>query len=174
MLEAGRLKVRFPIRSLHTFEFTLFFQLHYGPGVDSAFSRNEHQEFSWGVKHGLCIKLITSPPYVSQLSRNYGILNISQPYQLVTGIALLYFFFYYLLGCNVMQSGGAHCFLLVSYMNLSVKAACSTKMSLHFFQSAQHYTIQDIKWVPTIYDIINSLFKESVTCCRREVCCSSF
>jgi hypothetical protein len=30
------------------FQFTLSFQMHYGPGVDSASDRNEYQESSWG------------------------------------------------------------------------------------------------------------------------------
>jgi hypothetical protein len=29
------------------FQFTQSFQLHYGPGVDSASNRNEYQESSW-------------------------------------------------------------------------------------------------------------------------------
>jgi hypothetical protein len=29
------------------FQFTEHFQLHYGPGVDSASNRNEYQESSW-------------------------------------------------------------------------------------------------------------------------------
>jgi len=32
------------------FSLTLSFQLHYGPGVDSASNRNEYQEYFLGVK----------------------------------------------------------------------------------------------------------------------------
>jgi hypothetical protein len=45
-----------------------------------------------GVEHSWCVGLATLPPFVSQLSRQYGMLNISQPYrppQPVTGIALI-------------------------------------------------------------------------------------
>jgi hypothetical protein len=35
------------MRSLD-FSIDIFFQLHYGLGVDSAFNRNEYQESSWG------------------------------------------------------------------------------------------------------------------------------
>jgi hypothetical protein len=39
---------------------------------------------------GRCIGLTTSPPSVSRLSIQCGILSTSQPYKPVTGIALLY------------------------------------------------------------------------------------
>ena len=36
------------------------FRTHYGPGVDSASNRNEHQEHFLGVKRGRCVKLTTT------------------------------------------------------------------------------------------------------------------
>jgi hypothetical protein len=47
----------------------------------------------WGVRYSWCIRLTTLLPSVSWLSRQCGILNISQPYRPqrpVTGIALLF------------------------------------------------------------------------------------
>jgi hypothetical protein len=69
-----------------------------GPGVYSASNRNEYQKHKnnnvlWGVKCGGCAGLTTLPPSVSRLSRQCGILNISQSYrppQSVAGIALLH------------------------------------------------------------------------------------
>jgi hypothetical protein len=47
-LQAGRSPVRVPDEVDFFFQFTQFFQPHYGPGVDSASDRNEYQESSWG------------------------------------------------------------------------------------------------------------------------------
>jgi hypothetical protein len=69
MLQAGRSRVRFPLRSLNVlFQFNKYFQLYFGPGVDPASNRNEYQESCWVVKRGRRLRLTTSPLSVSRLS----------------------------------------------------------------------------------------------------------
>jgi hypothetical protein len=48
------------------------------PVVDSSCNRNDYQVYSWGIKHGQCIRLIL-PPFVDRLSRKCGNLDVSQP-----------------------------------------------------------------------------------------------
>jgi hypothetical protein len=72
-----------------------------GPGVYSASNRNEYRKhykkYFWGVKCGRCVGLTPLPPSMSPLSRQCGILNISQSYRPprpVTRIALILLYFY--------------------------------------------------------------------------------
>jgi hypothetical protein len=78
MLQAGRSRVPIPMTSLD-FSIDLIFQPHYAPGVDSASSRNEYQESSWGEGRRR-VRLTTSSPSVSLLSRgNVGVLTSHNP-----------------------------------------------------------------------------------------------
>ena len=64
------------------------FRSHYGPGVDSASSRNEYQEHFLGGKGGRCVRLTTCHHPVP-LSRNLGNLTSWNPLGLsrpVTGL----------------------------------------------------------------------------------------
>jgi hypothetical protein len=93
--------------------FCLCFHPHCGPEVDHTCNRNEYQEFSWGVKRCRSEMLTTSPPSMNRLSREYGMLDVSQPYaplRPATRIALLYTRFNssYRLSCilSIMSSVG--------------------------------------------------------------------
>jgi hypothetical protein len=74
-----------------------------GPEIYSPSNRNEYEKqkkkLFWGLEIGWRVRL-TSLPYLSRLSRQFGILSISQPYRSarpVTGIDLLYYYYYWLL-----------------------------------------------------------------------------
>jgi hypothetical protein len=58
----------------------LILQPKYDPGIDSASNRNEHQEFSWGLKGGRRVRLTTLPSSVSRFSReNVGAQKVHNP-----------------------------------------------------------------------------------------------
>jgi len=65
------------------------FRSHYGPGVDSASDRNEHQEHFLGGKGGRCVRLTTllTSCAVAMKSGNLNFLEPSGPLQTCNGTA---------------------------------------------------------------------------------------
>jgi hypothetical protein len=77
------------------------FRSHYGPGVDSAFNRNEYQALFPGGKGGRCVRLTTYHHPVP-LSRNLGTLNSWNPLGLSRCVMGL-LFIYPLKQCNISE-----------------------------------------------------------------------
>jgi hypothetical protein len=83
MLQAMRSRLPDPKRWKNSFQIYLILPATLGPGFYSAPDRNEYQKqrsnFSGQWGRGRCVGTKTLPPSVSRLSRQCGILNMSQP-----------------------------------------------------------------------------------------------
>jgi hypothetical protein len=85
---------------------SIFFNWPNLSGTTRPSNRNVYQKQKicfWGVESGRGVRLTTLPPSVSRLSRQCGIINISQPYRCLRPITGIDFFIIFRIGRNGMR-----------------------------------------------------------------------
>ena len=95
VLHIGRSFVRSRLVWLEFFIDIKSFRSHYGPGIDPASNRNEHQEHFLGAKGGWCVRLTPLPSScaVVMKSGNLNFLEPSGTLQVCNGTDLPFYIF---------------------------------------------------------------------------------
>ena len=107
-LQFGRSRVRFPMVWLEFFT-DIILPVTLWPWGDSAFNRNEYQEYFLRGKGGCCLRLTTLPSSCAECLEIWEpqTPKLCRPVQACNGIGLLYLFYYivlYVSDCNFARA----------------------------------------------------------------------
>jgi hypothetical protein len=98
MLQAGRLQVEVPMRSINLFNLPNSSSRTTALGLAQSLTEINTRQCIWGIERSWCFRLTISMPFVSPLSRQCGILKVLQPYRPPRPVMEIAFSFCYKVG----------------------------------------------------------------------------